>query len=76
MKQRVETTEKSSGYILLLEAKCTFLEQTNRDFPGGPVVKILPSNIGGAGLIPAHRAKTPPTCLQAKTSEQKTEATL
>ena len=28
-----------------------------RDFPGGPVVKTLPSNAGGAGLIPGQRAK-------------------
>ena len=53
----MENTEKSSGYILLLEAKCTFLEQTNRDFPGGPVVKILPSNAMGMHSIPGLEAK-------------------
>ena len=30
-----------------------------RDFPGSPVVKILPSNAGGAGLIPGQGAKIP-----------------
>ena len=30
-----------------------------RDFPGGPVVKTLPSNVGGAGLIPGQGAKMP-----------------
>ena len=30
-----------------------------RDFPGGPVVKALPSNAGGTGLIPGQEAKTP-----------------
>ena len=30
-----------------------------RDFPGGPVVKTLPSNAGGAGSIPGWGAKVP-----------------
>ena len=29
------------------------------DFPGGPVVKTLPSNAGGAGSIPGRGAKIP-----------------
>ena len=29
------------------------------DFPGGPMVKTSPSNVGGAGSIPAWRAKIP-----------------
>ena len=29
------------------------------DLPGGPVVKTLPSNAGGAGLIPGQGAKIP-----------------
>ena len=29
------------------------------DFPGGPVVKTLPSNAGGAHLIPGWGTKTP-----------------
>ena len=28
------------------------------DFPGGPVVKTLPSNAGGADSIPGSGAKT------------------
>ena len=32
------------------------------DFPGGPVVKNLPSNVGDAGLIPGQETKI----LQAK----------
>ena len=31
----------------------------NQDHPGGPGVKISPSNAGGASLIPGHRAKIP-----------------
>ena len=31
----------------------------NRDFPGGPVVKNLPSNAGDAGSIPGHGTETP-----------------
>ena len=30
-----------------------------RDSPGGPVVRTLPSNAGGAGLIPGRGAKIP-----------------
>ena len=29
------------------------------DFPGGPVIYTLPSNVGGAGSIPGWRAKIP-----------------
>ena len=32
---------------------------TNWDFPGGPVVKTLPSSAGGVGLIPGQGAKIP-----------------
>ena len=28
-----------------------------RDFPGGPVVKTLPSNAGGVGSVPGQGAK-------------------
>ena len=30
-----------------------------RDFPGGPVVKNLPSNAGDTGLIPGRGTKIP-----------------
>ena len=30
-----------------------------RDFPGGPMVKTLPSNAGDVGLIPGREAKIP-----------------
>ena len=36
------------------------------DFPGSPVVKILPSNVGGAGSISDQVANKNPTCLAAK----------
>ena len=29
----------------------------SQDFPGGPVVKTLPSNAGGVGSVPGGRAK-------------------
>ena len=32
-------------------------KKSNRDFPGSPVVTILPSNAGGAGLIPGWGTK-------------------
>ena len=34
-------------------------KKQNRDFPGGPVVKTLPSNVEGAGLIPDWGTKIP-----------------
>ena len=33
-----------------------------RDFPGGPVVKNLPSNAGDAGSIPVRGTKIPHAC--------------
>ena len=35
------------------------LNQQNGDFPGGPVVKTLPSNAWGAGSIPGQGAMIP-----------------
>ena len=37
--------------------------QKTRDFPGGPVVKTLPSNTGGVISTPGGGAKIP-TCLE------------
>ena len=34
-------------------------EEVRRDFPGSPVVKNLPFNAKGAGLIPGQGAKIP-----------------
>ena len=36
-----------------------FKEYRKRDFPDRPVVETLPSNVGGAGLIPSPGAKIP-----------------
>ena len=36
----------------LLHGLQSSLEKVNGDFPGGPVVKTLPSNAEGAGSIP------------------------
>ena len=48
---------EQTGNTLALKKK----KKKSRDFPGGPVVKILPSNAGGAGLLPlpGQGAKTP-----------------
>ena len=35
------------------------LKRNFQGFPGGLVVKTLPSSVGGAGLIPGQGAKTP-----------------
>ena len=34
-------------------------KKQTRDFPGGPVVKTLPSNAGDVGSIPGQRTKKP-----------------
>ena len=44
-----------------------------RDFPGGPVVRTSPSNVGGAGSIPGWGAKTSHVSRPKKT-KHKTEA--
>ena len=49
------THTHTHGYLKLL-----------RDFPGGPVVKISPSNAGSVGLIPAQGAGIPYACGQKK----------
>ena len=33
------------------------IKDSSRDFPGGPVVKTLPSNVGRVGLIPGQGVK-------------------
>ena len=42
-------------------------QKTSREFPGSPVVKALPSNAGGAGLIPGRGAKHMPQGQKTKT---------
>ena len=50
-------------------------ELRSRDFPDGLVIKILPSNAGGAGSIPDRGAKIP-HALWPKKPKYKTEAIL
>ena len=51
-------------------------QQQLRDFPGGPVVKNLPSDAGDTGLIPGRGTKIPHATGQlsprATTREEKT----
>ena len=47
----------SSSSINLIKLQNT--KSIHRDFPGGPVVKNLPSNAGDAGSIPGGRTKIP-----------------
>ena len=44
-----------------------------RDFPGGPVVKISPSDAGGIGLIPDQGAKIPHASQPKKKNHKKTK---
>ena len=49
------------------------LKISDRDFPGGPVVKTSPFNARGAGLIPGWGAMLPHA---SRPKNQKTEAIL
>ena len=49
--------------------------KAHRDFPGGPVVKTLPSSTGVVGLIPGQGAKMPHASWP-KRPKHKTEAIL
>ena len=46
-----------------------------RDFSGGPVVKTLPSNAGGAGSVSGGGTQNP-TCLRVIKPKHKIEAIL
>ena len=46
-----------------------------RDFPGGPVVKNLPSNVGDVGLIPGQGTKIPHAAGQLSLRTTTTELT-
>ena len=48
-----------------------------RDFPGGPVVKTLPSNAGGAGSVPGRELRSHiPRGQKKNKPKHKTEAIL
>ena len=53
--------------------KIQFYKVQNRDFPGGPVGKTLPSSVGGMGSILGWGAKIPHTPLpnRSKYKQQK-----
>ena len=51
------------------------IQTYNRDFPGHPVIKTLPSKEGCMGSIPGWGAKIP-HALGPKKTKQKTEAIL
>ena len=55
---------------LHLRSVCT-LRENSRDFPGIPVVKTLPSNVGAVGLISAQRAKIPQPCGQKSKTQHR-----
>ena len=52
---------KISTWIDLIPSNSRWRSQefTYQDFPGGPVVKTLPSNAGGASSIPGQGDKIP-----------------
>ena len=61
--------------ILMGEKVKTTCNITFWDFPGGPVVRTLPSSAGGAGSIPGQGAKIP-HALWPKNQKHKTAAIL
>ena len=46
-------------------------EGLDRDFPGDPMVKILPSNVGDVGSIPGPRTKIPQALGHSKKKKKK-----
>ena len=62
-------SKDSAGYNVSLYSNFIFMKKfsesqngnkkMHRDFPGGPVVKNLPSNAGHAGSIPSQGTKIP-----------------
>ena len=62
-------------YLGEVSLRIQLFKMVHRDFPGGPVVKILRFNAGDVGSIPGQGAKIP-HALQAKKSKHKTEAIL
>ena len=53
------------GKIIISGTENLCISEKDRDFPGGPVVQNLPSNIGDAGLIPHQGIKIPHAIGQA-----------
>ena len=60
----------------LPEEKEDALKCTLGDFPGGPVVKTLPSNARGVGLIPGRGGGEDPTCDPGQKTKHKMEVIL
>ena len=75
----LSTADKMNSFFPLKRSIKNFVGQLKcikcRDFPGGPVVKTSPSNVGSVGSIPGQGAKIP-TCLVAKKPKHRTEAIL
>ena len=54
--------QESRTQVLAVNSQCHSLEnktKPRKDFPGGPVVKNLPSTAGVGGLIPGQGTKIP-----------------
>ena len=55
-----------NNYIILWINFCSKKKKKNRDFPGSPVVKNLPSSTGNTGFISGQEAKIPYTLGQLR----------
>ena len=58
MFEHLNHTVGGKGTVIAKKYKPLYLKYS-WDFPGGPVVKTLPSNAGGAASIPGGGAKVP-----------------
>ena len=66
-------TEQGQHSVIFSPAKFNIKTEYLRDFPGGPMVKTLPSKVQGEGLIPGRGAKIP-HALWPTVPKYKTEA--
>ena len=63
---------KEKDLYLHLRSVCT-LRENSRDFPGSPVVKTLPSNVGAVGPISGQGAKIPQSCGQKSKTQHRND---
>ena len=76
---RTQNLKKISKKQLTKAGKKPFKEKTKvylkktSDFPGGPVIKNLPSNAGDVGLIPGFGTKIPHAAKQLSPGTATTE---
>ena len=74
MKHRVRWQTRKLQALVCLQEETS--KQTNRDFPGGPVVKNLPYNAGDTGSIPGQGTKILHAAQRGRKERKKKKTTL